>query len=90
MSLRDTLLVEFRVATSRKAQPVWFRVVKWAILIALGSYFWRDPRFWGWLAVAFALAIAVHLVWRAKTHRWTRPWRGWNDVEAARQPPRRT
>jgi len=84
MSLRDALRVEFRVATSRRAQPVWFRVVKWTILIVVVGYFWRDPRLWRWLAVAFALSVVVHLVWRTKTKRWTQPWGGWNDLDAPR------
>jgi len=36
MSVRDALLLEARVAFSRKAQPIWFRVLKWAIAIGVG------------------------------------------------------
>ena len=42
MSVRDALMLEARVAFSRKAQPIWFRVLKWAIAIGVGWYFWRD------------------------------------------------
>ena len=84
MSVRDTLMLELRVAFSPRAQPVWFRVLKWTITIGLAWYFWRDPRFWWGLAGALVLAMTAHFVWRAKTRRWTKPWGGWNDVESAR------
>jgi hypothetical protein len=28
-------------------------------------------------------SIMIHLVYRWKTHGWTRPWGGWSDLEAA-------
>jgi hypothetical protein len=57
--------------------------VKWVVLVALMVWLWRSPYFWWWIGGAFALGIAVHLVWRWKTKAWTQPWFGWNDVEAA-------
>ena len=85
MSARDTLKREMRVAFSRRAQPVWFRVVKWVILIAVTSWLWRGPYFWWWILGAPALGVIVHMIWRWKTNGWTRPWGGWNDVETANQ-----
>ncbi|MEO8071152.1 MAG: hypothetical protein ABI652_07100 [Acidobacteriota bacterium] len=82
--LNELVAREFRVALSRTAQPAWFRVVKWVVIVAAVTYFWRARDFWWWLAGLFAGAIALHLVWRAKTQVWTRPWGGWNDIEAAR------
>jgi hypothetical protein len=35
MSVRDALMLELRVALSRMAQPVWFRVLKWTIAIGV-------------------------------------------------------
>jgi hypothetical protein len=84
-SFRDALMLELRVAFSPRAQPVWFRVIKWAIAITLVVYYRHAPRFWWWVAGLFGLAVALHLVWRTKTHRWTRPWGGWRDVAAARR-----
>jgi hypothetical protein len=84
MSVRDTLALEMRVALSRKAQPIWFRVLKWALLIGAGSYLWRGPYFWWCLGGAAALGVGLHLMWRSKTRVWTRPWGGWNDLDAAR------
>ena len=61
MSVRDALMLEARVAFSRKAQPIWFRVLKWAIAIGVGWYLRRDPHFWWWILAALGLAVAVHL-----------------------------
>jgi membrane-bound metal-dependent hydrolase YbcI (DUF457 family) len=83
MSLREAWRVEVAVATSRRAQPVWFRVVKWIVIIAALWYFRRSRYLWPGLGAAFALSIGLHLLWRVKTRRWTRPWRGWSDVETA-------
>ena len=84
----STLQREVRVALSRRGQPVWFRILKWAILIALGVVFWRSALFWICLAAAFVLGLALHLFWRWKTKGWTQPWGGWNDVDTANQEPR--
>jgi hypothetical protein len=82
MSIRDVLALEFRVAFSPTAQPVWVRVVKWIVILTAAVYF-RDARhFWWWVIGLFVLAMSIHLVWRARTKRWTQPWFGWHDVEA--------
>lgn len=72
-----------RVAFSKRAQPVWFRIVKWIVAIAISVWLWPTPFFWWWLAGAFAFSLAVHAFWRWKTRGWTQPWGGWNDVETA-------
>jgi hypothetical protein len=83
MSAGNALKREMRVAFSRRAQPVWFRVVKWVILIGAIVMFRRAPYFWAWMLAALALALTVHFIWRWKTKAWTQPWGGWNDLEAA-------
>jgi hypothetical protein len=77
---------ELRVAFSKKAQPVWFRVAKWLVFLASFSFLWRNKReqFWFWLVGAPLVGATVHGIWRWQTHGWTRPWGGWSDVEAAR------
>ena len=74
---------EFRVAFSLKAQPIWFRLLKWAIIIGLIAANWRNPRLWSTLGIVFVLSLALHFFWRWKTKGWTQPWGGWDDVEAA-------
>lgn len=74
-----------RVAVSRRAQPDWFRAVKWIVLVAGGRYLWGRPSFWWWIGGASVLAITLHLVWRVKTRAWTQAWGGWDDVATAQR-----
>jgi len=83
-ALSGALRREFRVAFSRRSQPRWFRVIKWTVLLACGAAFWRKPLFWWCLLALASLGLAVHFVYRRKTCAWTRPWGGWDDLEAGR------
>jgi hypothetical protein len=83
MTARSVLKREMRVAFSRRAQPVWFRVSKWVVLVGVGAIFWRKPYFWLWVFAAFVLGLTVHFFWRWKTKGWSEPWGGWDDVETA-------
>ena len=84
MSLRETVVLELRVALSRTAQPVWFRAIKWTVIVSVVVYFWGASHFWWWVAGVTGVAVALHLLWRSKTKRWTQPWCGWNDLAATR------
>ena len=64
--MRDALMLEARVAFSRKAQPIWFRVLKWAIAIGVGWYLWRDPHSGGGSS-------------RRSDSRWPSTWCGGQD-----------
>lgn len=70
---------ELRVAFSRRAQPIWFRVIKWIIFINVTRRYHRTRGFWAWTGVALIAACAMHLVYRHKTHGWTQAWGGWDD-----------
>jgi hypothetical protein len=83
MPVRDTLNREARVALSLRAQPLWFRVVKWLILFAVSVVLWRTGYFWWWILGGLAFGLTLHLIWRWKTRGWTQPWGGWNDLETA-------
>jgi hypothetical protein len=83
VSAGKTLRREMRVALSRRAQPVWFRVLKWVIAFGVSVFLWRGAYFWFWIIGALALGLTVHFIWRWKTKSWTQPWGGWNDLEAA-------
>lgn len=76
---------ELRVAFSKRAQPVWFRIVKWSVLIVLIWKFHASSRFWWILLGVFIAGLPVHFFYRWKTRGWTQPWGGWNDVEAGRE-----
>ena len=58
-TLNYTLRRELRVAFSRHAQPVWFRVTKWMLVITGIILFHDRSRFWWTMA---ALAVAGTLV----------------------------
>jgi hypothetical protein len=84
MSIRTALKREARVALSTRAQPVWFRILKWLVAIAISALLWRTPQFWWWIGGAAGLSLALHFFWRWRTKGWTQPWGGWNDLEATR------
>ena len=83
MSAGKTFRREARVAFSRRAQPIWFRVLKWVIAVGVSVLLWRGSYFWLWILGALVLGLTVHLIWRWKTKGWTQPWGGWDDLEAA-------
>jgi hypothetical protein len=75
---------ECRVAFSRHAQPVWFRIVKWAAVLA-GAALFHDRAAFGWCLAGLAAAgTLLHFTYRSKTKNWTRAWGGWNDLAAGR------
>ena len=79
---------ELRVAFSRHAQPVWFRITKWIVFLGGARWLYRrtdhNPRvFWRWVLGAPLAGLLLHSVYRYKTRGWTQPWGGWNDVATA-------
>lgn len=52
---------EFRVAFSRKVQPIWFRILKWVLIVATFILFRHQPHFWFWVLGVAVLAVALHL-----------------------------
>lgn len=83
-ALTHTLRREARVAFSLRAQPLWFRILKWIGLLAGGVAFHDRAWFWPVIAGGSLTALAVHLLYRWKTHAWTQSWGGWNDLAAGR------
>ena len=75
---------ELRVAFSPRAQPVWFRVLKWICMLVSVVLFHDRSWFWWCFAVVAVAAMLSHLLYRWKTNVWTRPWGGWNDLAAGR------
>jgi hypothetical protein len=70
---------ELAVAFSRRAQPIWFRIAKWTVLIVVVVLFRTWVYFWPCFGLIAALGVIAHFFYRWKTHRWTRAWGGWND-----------
>jgi hypothetical protein len=83
--MNATIRREFRVAFSRRAQPVRFRIAKW-ICIMVGVALFHDQRWFWWTLAGLAFAgTLLHLFYRWKTKTWTRAWGGWNDLAAGRE-----
>ena len=78
----NTIQREVQVAFSPRAQPWWFRLIKWSVLIAVTARYRRRAWFPYVVVLAFTGSIVLHLFYRWKTQGWTRPWGGWNDVAA--------
>jgi hypothetical protein len=76
---------EARVAFSLRAQPLWFRLAKWIVLLGLAQRARTQPMLWRWLLGMGVAGLGLHMFYRAKTHGWTRPWGGWNDLAAVQQ-----
>lgn len=75
-----TIERELRVAFSLRAQPWWFRVIKWVVFIAVTARYRKRPWFpyaAGWTLLC---GIGLHLFYRWKTHGWRRAWGGWSDL----------
>jgi hypothetical protein len=74
---------EMRVALSLKAQPVWFRVLKWSIVLPLVVWLWPTRWFWPAMLTMLVAGLTLHFFFRWKTAGWSRPWAGWDDVKSA-------
>lgn len=81
MPFKRTLLREFEVAFSRKAQPLWFRLIKYVILGGLFICFWKSQLFLKIIAIIFILSLTVHFWVRYKTKSWTQSYGLWNYEE---------
>ncbi len=75
---------EVRVAFSLKAQPLWFRILKWIVGIAFVIAFHKHVWFWPVITAVSVAALALHCLYRWKTRVWTQAWGGWHDLEAGR------
>jgi hypothetical protein len=81
--MNETIKREVRVSFSKKAQPVWFRIVKWVVFLSVTAALWNTNYLGWWLVLLTVVTLILHFTWRYKTKGWTQPWGGWNDIEAA-------
>ena len=62
---------------SQTLQPKWYKFLKVFILfgvVAGYSYFWGWAKTFIFFVVFLFLSLLVHLLYRAKTNKWTRSW----------------
>ena len=76
---------EFRVAFSKKAQPLWVRIIKWTVFLAVSYLLFDTKWFWVWIIGLTITGLTAHFIYRWKTKVWTQPWGGWSDVEAGQE-----
>lgn len=70
---------ELQVMFSLRAQPLWFRVLKWSIFLGLIHRFRRARWMWPTVGGLGGAGMLMHLLYRRNTQGWTQPWGGWND-----------
>jgi polyferredoxin len=75
---------ELQIAFSKRTQPIWVRATKWAIFLGVAVVLYGSDFFVFWVVGLPFLGVLTHFLYRWKTHGWTRPWGGWNDVDAGR------
>jgi len=73
---------ELRIVLSKRTQSLWIRVIKWAIFLGVAIVLYGSAFFLCWVVGLPLLGLFTHFIYRWKTHNWTRPWGGWNDVDA--------
>ena len=82
-TLSETVYKELRVVISSNRAPLSMRIAKWALFLAVTRRLYGTRWFWAWVYGLPVAGLTTHLLYRHKTHGWTRPWGGWKDVEAA-------
>ena len=78
MALPKTIRREIEVAFSRHAQPAWFRVSKYILIIVLFYFFWGQAVFWIILLIMFGIGVILHIWYRHKTEGWTKSYGMWD------------
>ena len=76
----DMVRRESKVAFSRETQPVWFRIAKWVIFMAVSKGLRGNRWFRVWTIGVVLAGLTLHSIYRWKTRGWTEPWGGWADI----------
>jgi hypothetical protein len=82
-TLSETVHKELRVVGSGNRSPLYLRIAKWALFVAITRRLYGTRWFRIWVFGLPLAGLATHLLYRHKTHGWTRSWGGWKDLEAA-------
>jgi hypothetical protein len=76
----DVIRKELKVTFSRDAQPLWFRIAKWVIFMAVSTRLRGTRWFRVWALGGVPTGLTLHFFYRWKTRGWTEPWGGWADI----------
>ena len=77
MSFTKILKREAEVAFSKQAQPVWFRILKYSIVLLLIYFFRQSKLFWIIFFIVCVSALLLHFWVRYKTNGWTKSYGLW-------------
>ena len=77
MPLSPVICRELEVAFSKRSQPVWFRIVKYIIIVILVYLLWGSRWFWIVFGILFVLSLMLHFWYRYKTEGWTKSYGMW-------------
>lgn len=77
MRLNETIKRELEVAFSKHSQPVWFRVAKYILLVAVLYFLWGSKWLWTIILSMLGLALLLHFWYRYKTNSWTKSYGMW-------------
>jgi hypothetical protein len=86
MRIKEAIESEFKVAFSKKAQPIWFRITKWAAFVGVACLLYRTELFLIWVMGVPIIGVTVHFIYRWKTKGWKRSWRGWDSKTGEWKP----
>ncbi len=79
--IKKTLLREFKVAFSLKTQPLYFRVAKWLIIMAVVFLLRRVIHPALLLGILTTAGLMLHFYIRFKTDGWKKSYGGWKYDE---------
>jgi hypothetical protein len=77
MAPGKTIKRELEVAFSKRSQPIWFRILKYILLVGILFFFWGTKLLWIILVTMFTSAMLLHFWYRYKTHGWTKSYGLW-------------
>lgn len=77
MPRKQIIKRELEVAFSKHAQPVWFRIVKYIVILSFMYFFWGTDFLWISFSIFLVLALALHFWYRYKTEGWTKSYGMW-------------
>ena len=78
MTFKHALKRELEVAFSKHAQPVWVRIVKYIVIVALICFLWGSRWLWITFLILLIPALTLHFWYRYKTLGWTKSFGGWD------------
>ncbi|EMY79764.1 hypothetical protein LEP1GSC060_0910 [Leptospira weilii serovar Ranarum str. ICFT] len=78
MSFFKAVRREVEVAFSKNAQPPWFRIFKYVMLVCILYFFWESGFLGPLLLFILVVSLSLHVWFRYKTGGWTKSYGLWN------------